>query len=276
MLNPSKNQYLKNLPSSVLYSVLLLLIFFISIPALSQTTSPTPPEPTQNDFSYYKKHGHTGKAWNDLVKKGFEAYDQQDCEKTLAFLKQASAAGCHDPIMIFKLATCSELTDSYYVAAQYYKQAEDALKTLSSPHRYTRDFYEAYGRTLYLNKKPDEALPYLIKAAEVGSPSFFLYYLLGSLYAGKQDNATALQYYNKAIQQPMDGAPPTQLAQAYGVIGKSYIELKDWAKAKQYLDLALKNAPNDPDLQQARYKVDEFKRQEDIFKMIEKNKSGGI
>ncbi len=224
---------------------------------------------TEDDFAYYKRHGKTSKNWNDFVKKGFESYDQQDCEKSVSFLKQAAGVGCNDPIVLFKLAACSEFMGSYYSAAQYYKQSEDGLKTLPSPHRYANDFYEAYGRALYLNKKTDEALPYLAKAAEVGTPSFFLYYLLGEIYLGKQQNQPAATYFQKAIEQPQATASTAQLARAYGSVGQSYTEMKDWEKAIQYLDQALKYDPTNADFQNARYKVGELKRQEQLFQMMQ-------
>jgi len=220
------------------------------------------------DYNYYKHYGKTSKAWNDLVKNGFDAYDVQDCEKAISYFKEALKAGCDDPIMLFKLAACTELSGSYYSAAQYYKQAEDGLKILKSPHRYSTDFYEAYGRVLLLNKKPEEALPYLLKGADLGTTSFTLYYLLGEIFMAKKEAATALTYYQKALEQPLTGIPAPQLARVYSAIGKAYLENKNWDKAVQYLDLAAKNAPNDTEIQQFRYSATALKRQEEIFKMM--------
>ncbi|MFO1518478.1 MAG: tetratricopeptide repeat protein [bacterium] len=231
--------------------------------------STTPKKPDYDDYGYYKKYGRTGKAWNDFVKNGFEAYDSQDCEKTIANLKQAIGAGCNDSLVYFKLGACSELTGSYYSAIQYYKQSEDGLKTLSAPHRYQKDFYEAYGRALYMSKKLDEAMPYLIKAGEVGAPSYALYFLLGQIYLSKGDNPNALNYFNKAIAQPLDMANPAQLGIIYGSIGKAYLEAKDIEKAIQYLDMALKQTPTDNDIQQARIRAGDMKRQQEIFKMMQ-------
>jgi tetratricopeptide (TPR) repeat protein len=253
----------------IFLSIFLLPLFPLQAQETKASTQPVIIKPEFDDYNYYKKYGRTSKAWNDLVKKGFEAYDQQDCEKTVSFLKEAITAGCNDPIVLFKLAACSELTGSYYSAAQYYKQAEDPLKILSPPHRYQKDFYEAYGRTLLLNKKTDEALPYLTKAGEIGTPSFELYYLLGELLFSKQQNQAAVSYFNKALSQPHESASPNQLARVYGALGRSYLELKDWEKAIQYLDSALKYAPTDNDLQQARYQAAEFRRQEQLFKLIQ-------
>jgi len=239
-------------------------LFPSSAPAPAVVPSPMAAE----DFNYYKRYGKSSKAWNDLVKNGFDSYDTQDCEKAISYFKEALKAGCDDPIMLFKLAACTELLGSYYSAAQYYKQAEDGLKILKAPHRYSTDFYEAYGRTLLLNKKPDEALPYLLKGADLGSNSFTLYYLLGELFIAKKEPATALTYYQKALEQPIANIPPPQLARVYGAIGKAYLENKNWDKAVEYLDLAVKNAPNDTQLQQFRYSASALKRQEEIFKMM--------
>src|SRR5262245_4434357 len=217
--------------------------FLISLGSWAQVPAPTGPAPAAGtaapaapevkkaeDFEYFKKYGRSSKAWNDMVRDGFDAYEAGDCEKVLSYLKDAAKAGCDDPIVLFKLAACSELQGSYYSALQYYKQAEDGLKILKAPHHYAQDFYEAYGRTLYMNKKYDEALTYFTKAAELGTPSFGLFYFLGELSLSKKDTAKALEYYNKALTQPLTTANPAQVGRAYAAIGKAFLELKDWNK----------------------------------------------
>jgi len=244
--------------------------------ALPNSAAPAPKAaPSYDDFAYYKKNSNKPKACLNEVKQGFEAYDQQDCEKAIAFFKDAIKGGCDHPLVLFKLAACSEFTGSNYSAAQYYKEAETGLKILPAPHRYQQDFYESYGRALLMNKKIDEALPYLQKGAELGTPSFTLFYLLGELYNMKRQPELALQYYQRATTQALDGASPAQLAKVYGTIGKTYLEVKDWVKAIEYLDLALKNAPTDAELQQARYKAQELKRQNELFQMMQSVTNGG-
>lgn len=242
----------------------------------SSTPVNTPkPSPQYDDYGYYKKYSNKPKACSNEVKQGFEAYDVQDCEKAIAFFKDAIKGGCDHALVLFKLAACSEFMGSYYSAAQYYKQAEDALKILPSSHRYQNDFYESYGRALLMNKKVDEALPYLQKGSELGTPSFTLFFLLGELYNLKKQPELAVQYYQRAISQPLEGASPAQLAKVYGTIGKTYLEVKDWTKAIEYLDLALKAAPTDAELQQARYKAQELKRQGELFQMMQSITNGG-
>lgn len=258
--------------SPLFYLISIVYLLYLS-PTVNAQTLPSSPAsktaPDYDDFGYYKKNSNKPKACMNEVKQGFEAYDKQDCEKSVAFLKDAIKGGCDHALVLFKLAACSEFTGSYYSAAQYYKQAEEALKILPTPHRYQKDFYESYGRALLMNKKTDEALPYLQKGAELGSPSFTLFFLLGELFNLKKQPDQALQFYQKAITQPLEGASPSQLAKVYGSIGKTFLELKDWAKAIEYLDLALKNAPGDAALQQARYKAQELKRQNELFQMMQ-------
>jgi tetratricopeptide (TPR) repeat protein len=262
--------------SPIIYFTFLFSSPFSLFPhsVYAQTTQPSPAssspaKPQFDDYAYFKKYGRSGKAWNDFVRDGFDAYDKQDCDKTISFLKEAIGAGCTDPLVYFKLAACSEFTGSYYSACQYYKQSEDGLKTLSAPHRYSKDFYEAYGRCLYLNKKTDEAFTYLTKAADLGTPTYSLFYLLGELNMAKGQSQAAIQYFNRAISLPMEGATAPQLARIYGSLGKAFLDTKDIEKAIQYLDQALKYSPSDADLQAARYKAGEVKRQEEIFKMMQ-------
>ncbi len=258
----------QSMPSSTLIS---------PAPALGSappSSKPSVQKPEHDDFGFYKKYSNKPKSCSNEVKQGFEAYDAQDCEKAIAFFKDAMKGGCDHSLVLFKLAACSEFMGSYYSAAQYYKQAEDALKILPSPHRYQKDFFESYGRTLLMNKKVDEALPYLQKAAESGTPSFTLFFLLGELYNVKKQPDVAVQYYQRALTQSLEGVSPAQLAKVYGTIGKTYLEVKDWAKAIEYIDAALKAAPNDPELQQARYKAQELKRQNDLFQMMQSVTNG--
>ncbi len=246
-------------------------------PPMGNNASPSTPPALQNydDFGYYKKYANKPKSCQNDVKGGFEAYDKQDCEKSIAFLKDAIKGGCGHPLVYFKLGACSEFMGSNYSAAQYYKEAEEGLKILPAPHRYQKDFYEAYGRALLLNKKADDAIIYLNKAADLGTPSFTLFFLLGELYNLKKQPEIAVQFYQKAITQPLDGATASQLAKVYGSIGKTFLEVKDWTNAITYLDLALKSAPNDPELQQARYKAQELKRQNELFQMMQGMTGGG-
>lgn len=280
-LNLKQKKIILSVISGVYFSLSSALALAQSFPALSPApvagSAPITiiPPPAFDDFGYYKKYTKKPKGCLNEVKQGFEAYDKQDCEKTIAFLKDSIKGGCDDPLVLFKLAACSEFTGSIYSAAQYYKEAEEPLKILPSPHRYQKDFYEAYGRTLLMNKKTEEALNYLSKAAEHGSPSFTLFYLLGELYNIKKQPEMALQFYQKALTQALEGAAPSQLAKVYGTIGKTFLEVKDWQKAIEYIDIALKNSPNDPALQQARYKAQELKRQEEMFKMMQGISGGG-
>ncbi len=252
-----------------IFSFQLLAQSPTSQPAEAKTPTTPQVKPMYDDFGFYKKQGKASKAWNDFVKQGFDSYDSQDCEKSVTFLKEAVKNGCQDPIVFFKLAACSEVMGSYYSAAQYYKQAEDGLKLLRSPHRYQTDFYEAYGRTLYLNQRLDEAIPYLTKATETGTPSFFLYYLLGELLNSKGQAPAAIEYFNKALAQPLTQATPGQLTRIYKTIGKSYLDAKNYSKATEYLTKAADQSPNDQEIQQLKYRASEAKRQEDLFKSMD-------
>ncbi len=259
----------------------IFLLLLILTPNLTFAQSAPAPSGSEkaiitkyDDYDYYKKNGRTSKAYNDLVKDGFASYDKQDCEKTIAYLKEAIKAGCSDPIVNFKLAACSEATGSLYSALQYYREAETGLKILKNPHRYQQDFYESIGRVLLLNKKHEEALPYLTKAAEVGTPSFALYYILGELTLAKKDTTKALEYFNKAIQLPLDRATPDQLVKIYKMIASSFLEVKDWKKALEFIDKALQQSPADPELQQAQFRANEMKRQDELMNFMEKMKRG--
>jgi tetratricopeptide (TPR) repeat protein len=85
----------------------------------------------------------------------------------------------------------------------------------------------------------------------------------------KGQSQAAIQYFSRAITLPLQGATPAQLARIYGSLGKAYLEMKNWEKAIEYLDQGLKYSPTDEEIQSARYKAGEIKRQEEIFKMMQ-------
>ncbi len=214
-----------------------------------------------DDFEFYKKYGHHSKVWDDYVKAGFAAYDQQNCD-------QAIAAQCQDGLVYYKLAVCSEVQNTPYTALQYYQLAEEKLGKLEVIHHYQKDIYESYGRALFQAKRFDEAFPYLVRAAAVGSPSFGLYYMVGYLYARKNDLKAAGEYFDKALAQDISKAPPAILGMMYREVAKNYLRDKNYDKASELLNKAYAINPNDQEVAQMRNQVSNVRAQDSIMQMI--------
>ncbi|MDX1386227.1 MAG: tetratricopeptide repeat protein [bacterium] len=273
-----------------------LFLYFLStcllfVPQLGRSQNPAPPSgpgapavpaPTQakpvqvpvqghaeEDYRFYKKYGHSSKRWNDSVKQGFESYDRQDCNQAMNQLKAAVAQQCRDPIVFFKLAVCSELLDSPYTAMQYYQLAEETLPQLKGTHRYHKEIYENYGRALFKAKRYKEALPYLTRAAAIGTPSFALFYMVGSLYAKNNDMNAALDYYRRALTQDTSGIDPKLLSKVYLEVARTHYNAKDFKQAAQLLDRAIKLDPSNQEAINLRNNVGTGLQQQSIVEMLQ-------
>ncbi len=243
--------------------ILILLLFFIFLPLKIQA------QQEMSDYEFYKKNGHKSKNWNELVEKGFEAYDQKNCDSALSYFKQAIAAQCQDALVYYKAGLCSEFMDSPYTAQQYYQLAEEKLNSLSSTHRYQKDIYESMGRLFYQQKKYDQALPYLTRAATLGQPSFGLYYMLGQAQLQKNDPGNALASFEKALSQDLSGVPPLQLSGLYREMAKFYFKNKDFDKSLAMASKAVELNPDDSEAKEIKSKISTAKQQEDMIKMIQ-------
>ena len=88
----------------------------------------------QEDYEFYKKNGHTNKAWNQEVEAGFTAYDKQDCDGTVTHLQEAIKLQCQDALVYYKMAVCTELKGSPYTSIQYYQLAMEKLQMSASEY----------------------------------------------------------------------------------------------------------------------------------------------
>ena len=227
------------------------------------------PVHADGDYDFYKKYGHTNKSWNQEVEAGFAAYDKQDCDGTVTHLQEAIRLQAQDALVYYKMAVCTELKGSPYTALQYYQLAQEKLQTLQAVHRYQQDIYENYGRALLKAGKKKEALPYLSRAAAVGTPSFSLFYMVGSLSAEMGDWGAAMDYYKKAIAQDTTGVDPKLLAQIYYQVGKSLCDAKDYQQSLVQLDRAAQLDPDNVQVQNLRSTVATLQQQKSMGEMLD-------
>jgi len=222
-----------------------------------------------DDYKFYKKHGHSNKSWNEMVKQGFAAYEKGDCNQTIARLKEAIRVQCQDGLVYFKLAVCTEAQGSPYTAMQYYQLAQEKLEKLPSVHPYQKDIFENYGRALYKAKRYKEALPYLTRAAAVGAPSFGLYYMVGNLYAKQNDPNGALDYYKKALTQDHSGVPPKLLSGVFFEVAKTYFQNKDYKTTVGLLNKAIQLDPENQEAKSLKGKASLALQQNSMVEMIQ-------
>jgi tetratricopeptide (TPR) repeat protein len=254
-----------------------LFLYFLGSCAIFSLVVSTPSwaqKDSGDDYKFYKKYGHHHKSWDEAVRKGFKAYDAQDCNQAMTYLKEAISHQSKNGIVFFKLAACSELLDSPYTAMQYYQLAEEKFQTMKGAHRYQKEIYENYGRALFKAKRYKEALPYLTRAAAVGTPSFALYYMVGSLYAKNNDWNAAIDYFRRALTQDTSGIDPKLLSQVYYEVAKTYYQAKDYQQAKDLLEKAVKLDPSNQKAIQLRNQVGTGLQQQSIVDMLKQLSPG--
>lgn len=227
------------------------------------------------DYEFYKKNGHNDKNWNEDVKLGFEAYDQQNCDLALSHLRKAVSAQCQDGLVFFKMAVCSELIDSPYTAVQYYQLAQEKLEKTQGTHRYKNEIYENYGRALFKAGKHDLAFPLLVKAVALGTPSFGLNYMVGYLYSKKGDFQGAVDSFNRALTYDTTGVAPDLLGGVYREVAKAQVQQKNYQAAMPLLDKALQLNPQDQEATKLRNEASLGLQQGSMIEMIQ-NLSGDL
>ena len=129
------------------------------------------------------------------------------------------------------------------------------------------------GYVLLNQKKYDEARLWLEKSARSASPLPEVFYYLGLVAQEQNDDAKAIELFEKAVQKLPN------YAHARIALGSSYIKLRNYPRAKEELETAVKLDPEEPTahynlaLLYARLK-DPARAQEEM-KLVEKLKAKG-
>ena len=129
------------------------------------------------------------------------------------------------------------------------------------------------GYVLLNQKKYDEARLWLEKSARSPSPMPEVFYYLGLVAQEQNDDAKAIELFEKAVQKLPN------YAHARIALGSSYIKLRNYPRAKEELETAVKLDPEEPTahynlaLLYARLK-DPARAQEEM-KLVEKLKAKG-
>jgi Tfp pilus assembly protein PilF len=89
-------------------------------------------------------------------------------------------------------------------------------------------------------KKYDEARLWLEKSARSASPMPEVFYYLGLVAQEQNDDAKAIQLFEKAVQK-LPNYPYARIA-----LGSSYIKLRNYPRAKEELETAVKLDPEEP------------------------------
>jgi len=96
------------------------------------------------------------------------------------------------------------------------------------------------GYVLLNQKKYDEARLWLEKSARSASPMPEVFYYLGLVAQEQNDDAKAIELFEKAVQKLPN------YAYARIALGSSYIKLRNYPRAKEELETAVKLDPEEP------------------------------
>ncbi|HSD47938.1 MAG TPA: tetratricopeptide repeat protein [Pyrinomonadaceae bacterium] len=129
------------------------------------------------------------------------------------------------------------------------------------------------GYVLLNQKKYDEAQLWLEKSARSASPMPEVFYYLGLVAQEQNDDAKAIQLFEKAVQKLPN------YAHARIALGSSYIKMRNYPRAKEELETAVKLDPEEP---KAHYnlallyaRLKDTARAQEEMRIVEKLKAKG-
>lgn len=200
-----------------------------------------------SDWDYYQKQGHRNVQWDALVKAGFEAYETENWNAALSFLKRAKGLGCKDGLLLFKLAYYEETRGNAETVLPLMLEAEGDLRRRYPNHPVTLNFSEHVGNLLFDKADYAGALPYFLKSIEENGESFLRDYVVGQIYRMQGNSGESVAYFEKAMHQPLPpNAPPAMRVMAQVELLQLYHATEDDKKTLALAEEILKSAPNHP------------------------------
>ncbi|MBF0104813.1 MAG: tetratricopeptide repeat protein [Deltaproteobacteria bacterium] len=268
-----------------LFKLFVITLFFVypvpdTLAQTSQQTSETEqpaPQTGQNfsladqDYAAYFVSKHHSQKWDEIVKKGMEAFHADQYEEAHTLLYKAFNKGCESPIILFMMALINEQQKSFYTSLEYYQMAQKGFKSSNKDHRYSMQFDENYGRALYYSGKIDEAMPVLQKAGK-RTTSYWLLKMLGMLAYEKGDALNALSYLERAVRVRSADVTSGELVYIYGLLGKLFLYQGQKDGAMRYYQKVLEIDPNHAEAKRFMQGINNQYQQQQLIDLMEKFK----
>ena len=199
--------------------------------------------PPKSDWEYYQKGGHKDPKWDALVEAGFGAFDSSNFDTAINFMERAKALGCKDGLLLYKLATYTELLGNTKDAITLLKEAEPILRNRYPKHPATIQLSEHLAGLYYQAGKYDDALPEYLSAIRTQGENFLRLYLVGQMYRMKKDTKNAIPYFENALKQPEQNSlrPLAQIE-----LIKLYFDDKSFDKSLAMANQILEQDPQNP------------------------------
>ncbi|MBX7148984.1 hypothetical protein K1X76_07845 [bacterium] len=220
------------------------------------------------DYKLHTSSPFTNPKWDPFVKEGFDAFDRQDVQTGLEFLRKSVLLGCTSPLVLMKMGIGFESQGNYPVALQYYQMAFDNFAKWGKETSYYADFPEYYGRALYLSGNVVKAMPFLEEAAKTKPTSPILKLLIQNNLSS-EDTVKAENFLEKLEKiQPTDYTAEEfvnfhlQLARLYKKADNKDMATKHYEKILTF----------DGDNKEARTYINESKRKsmmDEVFKIMD-------
>ncbi|USK29900.1 hypothetical protein LIT32_07260 [Bacillus sp. CMF21] len=144
------------------------------------------------------------------------------------------------------------LSEVYLNSGLFHEAEKKARQALFLSERYQITHCQIYAlwflAEIHLQQnKADTALPFLEQlktlldhAIEYDARSVYLYYSLSRLKALQKDYAQSLEFAEKGMRDANKFGNDLDLGGSYFQLGQTYIQMKNWDKAEEYLNLAVK------------------------------------
>lgn len=242
---------------------------FITNPATTLTPLTLNTPSSDPDYDIYLKSKFANPRWDSLVREGFDNFAQGQGLQTIDFLQKAIGQGCVSPLLYFKLAATYEFLGNVYTALQYYALVEKDFDSLPPNHEYRSIFNESYARALLTNNQPQEALPYLEKAAPT-TTEYWVLARLGDYYISQNNLNAALPHLLRAVEVPsVRTIDAVEIAHVYLTIAKIYNSQQNKDETYRYLDYAVQTDPNNQEAAGLKQQLIQQKQQEAQMKNMD-------
>lgn len=250
-----------------------LILCILAFPPMLKAQGNAPvATPAHQDYEAYKKTPFAAPLWDPIVHEGFLAFDKEDAQTAIEFLRKAVNSGCQSPLVYFKLALSYEMQGSYYSAIQYYELARESFKNSNQDHRYFKDFNMNYGRALYMMGQGDKALS-LLEAAAASVEEVWILKLLAENFLSKGDVAKGGMYAERLLRLP--AAEMTDKINMCLSLARLYLKAGDEAQTVKYYEMVVVLDPSNGEAKTFLQQRKSQKSLEKVYEMLDKGDDKG-
>ncbi|MBU4485171.1 tetratricopeptide repeat protein [bacterium] len=222
------------------------------------------------DYKLYLAHGHKDAQWDNFIESGFIAFDSDNLHTAFIFLQRSFDKGCKDGLALFKLGIYHENQQNYKQALDFYMKSSPNLKKHYSKHKYSKNFNEYVGRSLFMLNDFINAQGYLEDALKNDPKNFMLLFMTGQILRMQMAFGDAVARFTKALEAPKTKEQSQNSDRLiYLELIRAYYEMGDYDKAIELCDKILMIEPNNGIAMQYKQQIFNDKRKSDQRKHLQ-------